>query len=131
MRIRTTSVAVLAALAVTLVGCSSSGDDSSVSTKPTKASTPKATKTMDGSDAEEAVAIPPEPNGVKRVALLTALKVVNPVLVVDEDKAVDNARNQCSTINGGGDAGQSAKSRFSTSDHEVSDAEAKEITTHS
>ncbi|MEU8794455.1 hypothetical protein [Streptomyces sp. NPDC048643] len=129
MRIRITTIAVMAALAVTLVGCSSGDDGGGVSTKPTKAGTPKATKAAneDNSDAEKAAAIPPEPTGVERLALLTALKVVNPVLVVDEDKAVDNARNQCSTINGGGNADQSAKARFSTSDHEVSDAEAKAI----
>jgi hypothetical protein len=120
MRIRIT-IAAAAALAVTLVGCSSS--DSS----DDKATTPKASKSVDNSDAEKAAGIPPEPDAATRTALIGVLKAINPALVADEDKAIDNARNQCSTINGGGKADQSAKARFSTSDHEVTDAEAQAI----
>ncbi|WP_030682062.1 hypothetical protein [Streptomyces cellulosae] len=122
MRIRITIAAITAALAVALVGCSSSDDSSDA-----KASTPKATKTVDNSDAEKAAGIPPKPDAATRTALIEVLKAVNPALVTDEDKAIDNARNQCSTITGGGNADQTAKARFSTSNHEVTDAEAKAI----
>ncbi|GAA4999537.1 hypothetical protein [Streptomyces siamensis] len=127
MRTRITIAAVTAALAITLVGCSSSDDGSDAKTKPTKASSPKASKPVDNSDAEKAAGIPPKPDAAKRAALLRALRAVNPAIVTDEDKAVDNARNQCSTISGGGNADMTAKARFSTSDHEVTDAEAKAI----
>ncbi|MGW1000755.1 hypothetical protein [Streptomyces sp. NPDC002520] len=131
MRIRTTIAAITATLAITLVGCSSS-DDSGAKTEPTKASAPKASapkasKSVDNSDAEKAAGIPAEPTGAERTALLEVLKAINPALVADEDKAIDNSRNQCSTINGGGNADMTAKARFSTSDHEVTDAEAKAI----
>ncbi|MHA5047900.1 hypothetical protein [Streptomyces sp. SD15] len=122
MRIRTTIAAVTAALAVTLVGCSS--DDKA---EPTKSSTPKATQSVDHSEAENAVGIPAEPDAATRTALIEVLKAINPALVTDEDDAIDNARNQCSTITGGGNADQTAKARFSTSEHEVTDAEAQAI----
>jgi ABC-type enterochelin transport system substrate-binding protein len=126
MRIRITIAAITAALAITLVGCSS--DDSPDSeTKPTKTGTPEASSTVDQDDAEKAAGIPADPQGAKRTALIAALKAIDPALVTDEDKAVDNARNQCSTISGGGNAELTAKGRFSTSDHEVTDAEAKAI----
>jgi hypothetical protein len=60
--------------------------------------------------------------------VLRALRAVDPAIAADEYEAVDNARNHCSTINGGGgDADTTAKARFSTSDHQVTDAEAKLI----
>jgi hypothetical protein len=126
MRIRITIAAVTAALAVTLVGCSSN-DSSDSKTEPTKASTPKASKSVDQGDAEKAAGIPAKPTGAKRTALIAALKAINPALVTDEDKAVDNARNQCSTISGGGNADMTAKARFSTSDRQVTDEEARAI----
>lgn len=120
MNTRTTAAAIATLLALTLTGCSSSDDSDAKAT-------PKASKTMDQSDAEKAAGIPAAPTGAKRTALIAALKAINPALAADEDKAVDNARNQCSTITGGGTADQSAKARFSTADHEVTDAEAKAI----
>ncbi|MFC9846472.1 hypothetical protein ACFWFF_21975 [Streptomyces sp. NPDC060223] len=121
MRIRTTIAVATAALAITLVGCSS--DDSSDTAK----TTPTVTATADNSDAEEAAGIPPEPDSAARTALIEVLKAINPVLVADEDKAIDNVRNQCSTIMGGGNADQTAKARFSTAEHEVTEAEALAI----
>lgn len=126
MRTRITIAAVTAALAITLVGCSND-DSSDAKTEPTKASSPKATKTVDNSDAEKAAGIPPKPDAATRTALLEVLKAINPALVADEDKAIDNARNQCSTIAGGGNAVLTAKARFSTSGHQVTDAEAEAI----
>ncbi|MFF1685943.1 hypothetical protein [Streptomyces sp. NPDC058254] len=126
MRIRTAAAGITALLAVTLVGCSSSDSDADKAA-PAKSSAPKASKPVDNSDAEKAAGIPPKPTGAKRTALIAALKAINPALVADEDKAVDNARNQCSTISGGGNAELTAKGRFSSSDHEVTDAEAKAI----
>ncbi|MFF4353777.1 hypothetical protein [Streptomyces sp. NPDC001530] len=126
MRTRITIAAVTAALAVTLVGCT--GEDGSADkAAPTKASTPKASKSVDYSDAEKAAGIPAKPDAAKRAQLIRALSAIDPTLVTDEDKAVDNARNQCSTIKGGGNADMTAKARFSTSDHKVTDEEARKI----
>jgi hypothetical protein len=79
-----------------------------------------------GDADERATGIPAEPTGAERTALIAALEAINPALVTDEDKAIDNARDQCSTL-GGGDADGAAKARFSTSDHEVTAAEATAI----
>jgi hypothetical protein len=118
MKTRAAAVAITTLLALTLTACGSSDDETS---------TPKASKTVDHSEAEKAAGIPADPQGAKRTALLAALKAIHPDLVTDEDKAVDNARNQCSTITGGGNADMTAKARFSTADHEVTDAEATAI----
>lgn len=122
MNTRTIAAAIAALLTLTLTACGSSDEDNDA-----KPSTPKASKTVDYNDAEKAAGIPAEPTGTKRQTLLAALKAINPALVADEDKAIDNARNQCSTITGGGKADMTAKARFSTADHEVTDAEAKTI----
>lgn len=119
MRTRITTAAITAALAFTLTACSSDSEPSE----------PKASSTADHSSAEAAAGIPAEPAGAKRQALIAALRAVTPALVTDEAEAIDNARNQCSTIAGGGNAELTAKARFSTSDHEVTDAEAKAINT--
>ncbi|MFJ4785498.1 hypothetical protein [Streptomyces sp. NPDC088794] len=123
MRIRITIAAITAALAFTVTACGSndSGSDKAEATK--SSSEPSA----DYSAAEKAAGIPPKPDAATRTALIEVLKAINPALVTDEDKAIDNARNQCSTISGGGNADQTAKARFSTSDHEVTDAEAQAI----
>jgi hypothetical protein len=121
MNTRTAAIALLAAGTIALTACSSSTDDSDP--KPTPTATPSANY----SSAEAAAGIPPEPTGAKRAALLAALKAVDPSLVADEDDAIDNARNQCSTISGGGNATLTAKGRFSTPEHEVTDAEAQAI----
>ncbi|MFE5966218.1 hypothetical protein [Streptomyces sp. NPDC056463] len=101
------------------------------------ADNPPATPSVkDGAEAFTATAsvdtrpagIPPKPEGAEREALLGALSTINPALAEDPDKAIDNARNQCSVINGGGDnVGSLAQQRFSTSSHEVSAVEAKVI----
>ena len=118
MNTRTTAAALCTAAFLALTACSVSTDS-----KPAKASS---TPSVDYSAAEKAAGIPARPTGAKRAALLAALKAIDPSLVADEDKAIDNARNQCSAISGT-QADQSAKARFSTSDHEVTDAEAKAI----
>jgi hypothetical protein len=97
VRIRSTAANVTALLAVALTAACSSDD------------------------------IPAVPTGSERTALIAALKAVNPAIVTDEDKAIDAARDQCATFNGSGEADMTARERFSTSDHAVTDAEAKEI----
>ncbi|MFE4416525.1 hypothetical protein [Streptomyces sp. NPDC056821] len=72
--------------------------------------------------------IPPKPTGQTRTDLLAALRDVHPDLVADEDKAVDHARNQCSAVNNREPKRDwLAQQRFSSSSHEVSDAEATRI----
>ena len=122
------TLATIAALAA-LTACSSSDDDTM-----TNVATPSAsTESVSASDAAAALhnaGIPAKPTGQARADLLAALRKVSPALVADEDKAVDNSRNQCSAINGkAGKLDWSAQQRFGTSSHEVSDAEAKQINT--
>lgn len=71
--------------------------------------------------------IPAAPTGSERTALIAALKAVNPAIVTDEDEAIDAARKQCATLNEGGDSDRTARDRFSTSEHVVTDAEAQAI----
>jgi ABC-type glycerol-3-phosphate transport system substrate-binding protein len=112
----TAALAAVAALAA-LTACSSN-DDKPAPAKSSASATP---------DALKAAGIPPKPTGKTRTALLAALRKVSPALVADEADAVDNARNQCSTINGGGNADSSAQARFTSGAHTVSAAEAKQI----
>lgn len=123
MRTRIITAIAAAVFIASLTACSSSSDDRKPAMDPAPASTPA------DNDGEKAAGIPPEPTGAERVALLAALKAINPALVGDEDKAITNARNQCSAIKGSGNADASAKARFSTSQHEVSDTEAVAINT--
>ncbi|MFR9798237.1 hypothetical protein ACL02U_20400 [Streptomyces sp. MS06] len=107
MRIRTTIAVATAALAVTLVGCSSDSDDG-------KSDAPGATRSTGGSAAEQAAGIPAAPTGAERDAVLAAIRDVNAKLTVDEDKAVDAARKQCSALDGGAaNPDHAAAQRFS------------------
>lgn len=114
MRIRATTAAVTAVLAVSLVGCSSdNGTDSKADTAPSSA--PAAPNTADSSGTSEAdkVALP-EPTGDKRTAVIAAIRDVNPKLVQDEDKAIEKARYQCVNLDGGvSDTVNSAMELFS------------------
>jgi len=115
MRIRITTAAVAAALAVSLVGCSSDNDadskaDAAKSSAPatsssepsTPSSEPTAPDTEAGGDTTEADKVaPPAPAGDKRTAVIAAIRDVNPKLVQDEDKAIEKARYQCVNLDGG------------------------------
>ncbi|MFF9607568.1 hypothetical protein ACF1GY_35795 [Streptomyces sp. NPDC014684] len=120
-----TTLAALA-LAATLTACGSSDDSS---TKPAKTPAPSATASK-ASNPLAAAGIPAAPTGQARTDLLAALRKVNPALVADSDKAIDNTRNQCSAINGKSPkADDVAQARFSNSTYTVSPAEAKQINT--
>ncbi|WP_030989263.1 hypothetical protein [Streptomyces sp. NRRL WC-3744] len=128
MRTRTTIAAVMAALAVSLVGCSSG--DSGEDAKPEAPKTPEASSepSIDAGAAEKAAGIPPEPTGGKREELLRALAAANPGIVKYEDKAIDAARNQCSALNGGsGKADWAASQRFTYKDVTTTEAQGKQI----
>ncbi|MFD4880024.1 hypothetical protein ACFWOB_42600 [Streptomyces sp. NPDC058420] len=119
------ALATVAALAA-LTACSSSDDASAKKSTPSAA--PESVSASDAAAALHNAGIPAKPTGQARTALLAALREVSPALVADEDKAVDNSRNQCSAINGkSAKVDWSAQQRFDTSSHEVSDAEAKQI----
>ncbi|WP_406182260.1 hypothetical protein [Streptomyces canus] len=123
MRTRITIAAITAALAVTLVGCNSSDDDS----KP-KATKSSSLPSVDVSAAEKAAGIPAEPTGAKRAELLRALAAANPDIVKYEDKAIDAARNQCSALNGGGSkVDWTASQRFTYKDVTTTEAQGKQI----
>lgn len=118
-----TTVAALA-LAATLTACSSSDDSAD---KPAPAAS-SAAASKAASDALAAAGIPAKPTGKARTDLLAALRNVNRALAADPDKAIDNARNQCSAINGKSPkVDDVAQARFTSSTHTVSPAEAKQI----
>ncbi|MGW7268565.1 hypothetical protein [Streptomyces sp. NPDC054842] len=137
MHFRTTMAAATAVLAVFLVGCSSGDDGGDAKSEPsrpaTTASSAPGTPEAEGSgdatpgDAKKKTGVPAEPDAATRAQLIRALSAINPALVADEDKAVANARNQCSTLDGGSDAETAAKTRFSTGDHKVTHVEARKI----
>ncbi|MBK3630529.1 hypothetical protein JHN59_38185 [Streptomyces sp. MBT49] len=127
MNTRTAAAIITAALALALVGCSSDDSADSANTATPKAS---ATRTPNPamSDALKAAGIPPEPTGAARAKLLNALAAVNPGIVRYEGKALDAARNQCASINGGGQRlDQSASTRFSYKDVTTTEAQGKKI----
>lgn len=135
MRIRTTTAAVTAILAVSLVGCSSdNGSDSKADTAPSSApaassSASAAPDTAESSDTSEAdkVALP-EPTGDKRTAVIAAIKDVDPKLVQDEDKAIEKARYQCVNLDGGvSDTVDSAIQLFSYDGVTLTDDDARHL----
>ncbi|MFF8095699.1 hypothetical protein [Streptomyces sp. NPDC016675] len=122
---RTATAAVLLAALAALTACTSADDDQAVN-KPTVTASPSA----DYSDAEKSLGIPPEPTGAERDALLAALRDVDPALITDEEDAIDNARNQCRSINGGGDRlDWLASQRFSGGAVEVTEEQGGHINT--
>ncbi|MER6956023.1 hypothetical protein [Streptomyces sp. NPDC000618] len=128
MSTRTTAAAITATLAIALVGCSSSDDSTDADSKAT--ATASATQTPDPaySDAMKAAGIPPEPTGAARTKLLGALAAVNPDIVRYEGKAIDAARNQCHSINDGGqNLDRSAAVRFTYKDVTTTEAQGKQL----
>ncbi|WP_399087999.1 hypothetical protein ACGH2B_12435 [Streptomyces sp. BBFR2] len=128
MKNRTTAALVAVAALTSLTACGN--DDASPkksAPSPTSAATVAPSPTA---AARHSAGIPPKPTGQARTDLLGALRRINPALVADEDKAIDNSRNQCSAINGKAPKVEwSAQQRFGTGSHEVSAAEAKQINT--
>jgi hypothetical protein len=124
MRTRTV-VAIAVTLTAALAGCSSSDDtDAKPTPKPTASSEPS----VDMSAAAKAAGIPPKPTGAKRAKLLRALGAANPDIVKYEDKAIDAARNQCQSINGGGQRlDWSASQRFTYKNVTTTETQGKQI----
>ncbi|MHB9861525.1 hypothetical protein [Streptomyces sp. YIM S03343] len=120
------TAAVSAALAVTLVGCSS--NDKADSSK--SSSTPAADKMTGAASAEKTYGVPRVPTGAARAELLSALAAVKPDIVKYEDKAIEAARNQCGVI--GDDSAksdQAAAQRFTYKDVTITEAQGKQINT--
>lgn len=116
MHRRLTTAVLTASALLALTACSSTD------------AKPETTPSVDYSAAEKAAGIPAAPTGAKRTALLDALKAIDPSLVADEDKAIDHARNQCSSLNGGSaKADWSAAQRFGDDTHPLTDAQGKAI----
>ncbi|MGP3980873.1 hypothetical protein [Streptomyces sp. KR80] len=71
-----------------------------------------------------------KPGGAERTTFLAKLKAIHPALVTDEHKAMGNALTLCRSITGVSGADKpipSAEARFSTKEHQVTEAEAKAI----
>ncbi|MFI6895820.1 hypothetical protein ACIBM4_17085 [Streptomyces sp. NPDC050256] len=115
MRIRTTTAAIAAVLAFTVVGCSGdNGSDSDSKADTTTSSAPATSSHADDSGTAKDTGLPPEPTGAERDAVLAAVMDVNSRLTQDEDKAIDAARNQCAALDGGAaNTDHTAAQRFS------------------
>lgn len=116
--IRTTTAAIAAVLAFTVVGCSSdsdsTGDSGSRADSTGSSAASEASSSADDSGAAKDAGLPPEPTGAERDAVLAAVMDVNSKLTQDEDKAIDAARNQCVALDGGAaNTNHSAAQRFS------------------
>ncbi|MET8769521.1 hypothetical protein [Streptomyces sp. NPDC004658] len=128
MRTRTTIAAVMAALAVSLVGCSSGDSGEAAKPQATRTATASSEPSSAVSATEKAAGIPPEPTGGRREELLRALAAANPDIVKYEDKAIDAARNQCAALNGGsGKADWAASQRFTYKDVTTTEAQGRQI----
>ncbi|MFE4691812.1 DUF732 domain-containing protein [Streptomyces sp. NPDC056749] len=127
MRLRTTTAAIVAVLAVTLVGCSSD-EGSEPKADATRSTVAEPSSASDDSGSAESAGIPPEPTGAERDAVLAAIRDVDGNLIHDEDKAVDAARNQCSSLDGGAsDPDHSAAQRFSYDGVTLTDDDGRHI----
>lgn len=71
----------------------------------------------------------PSPSADQTAQLLPALRQAAPALAsISDDKLVTWSRNQCSTLQGGGDANASAAQRFGNgADRQISDEQATAI----
>jgi hypothetical protein len=124
MRTRLSAGLLLAAALLAMTACTSGSDDGAAT--PADGAVPSAAPS--GSKVPDITeGIPAEPTGARRATLLAALKAIDPALSADADKAVSNARNQCATISGGGNAVADAQARFGTGDHRITEDEAKTI----
>ncbi|URM92849.1 hypothetical protein LUW75_10820 [Streptomyces sp. MRC013] len=111
MRTRTTTVGIVAALALALTACSGSTTaDNGTSPEPSLSA-------QDWDKAREAAGIPPKPTAEVRKAYLDALTAIHPEIIKPgkEDQAVSRGLNQCSSIKGSDDkakVAQQALERF-------------------
>lgn len=81
-----------------------------------------------GRSTEKTTSLPPEPTGTKRAELLHALAAVNRDIVKYEEKAIDAARNQCSSVIGDSPkADWAASQRFTYKDVVTTEAQGKAI----
>ncbi|MFB8038985.1 hypothetical protein ACFC5Z_40040 [Streptomyces sp. NPDC056004] len=114
------AVLLAATALLALTACSAEEKDV---TKPA----PKET-TVDHSAAERAAGIPPAPTGNDRDAYLDAIAAVDPQLIVDEQKAIDAGRNQCSSLATPNDKTDwAAAQRFGNDAHPLTDAQGKQL----
>ncbi|MFE7113580.1 hypothetical protein ACFU98_46790 [Streptomyces sp. NPDC057575] len=114
------AVLLAATALLALTACSAEEKDV---TKPA----PKET-TVDHSAAEKAAGIPPAPIGNDRDAYLDAIAAVDPQIIVDEQKAIDAGRNQCSSLAKPNDkADWLAAQRFGNDARPLTDAQGKAL----
>ncbi|MEU2975697.1 hypothetical protein ABZ678_01435 [Streptomyces hirsutus] len=99
----TAYAALLLAAATALTGCDDgTGADSSKPATGKPAATAEQELTQEQKDENsKAAGLPLKPTGQEREQLLDTLAEAAPDVVRHEDKAIDAARNQCSSINNG------------------------------
>ncbi|MER8086602.1 hypothetical protein ABTZ57_16065 [Streptomyces sp. NPDC094048] len=78
--------------------------------------------------AEKAAGIPDAPTGDDRDAYLDAIAAVDPRIIVDEEKAIDAGRNQCSSLAKPNDkVNWLAAQRFGNDARPLTDAQGKQL----
>ncbi|MGW8063909.1 hypothetical protein ACVV2G_16940 [Streptomyces ziwulingensis] len=124
---RTTTAAIVAILAGTVISCSSDkGSESAADT--TKSTVAETSRASTESGAAKNPGLPPEPVGAERDAVLAAIRDVHAGLTHDEDKAVNAARNQCSSLDGGAaNPDRGAAQRFSYDGVTLTDEDGRHI----
>ncbi|MGW3513706.1 hypothetical protein [Streptomyces sp. NPDC000994] len=131
MKTRTATYAVIllaAAAALTACDDSTSSDSSKPASSEPSATAAKEPPQKQKDESSKGAGIPPKPTGQKRQQLLDALAKAAPDVVRYEDKAIDAARNQCSSINGRGTKlDWAASQRFSYKDVTTTEAQGKAI----
>ncbi|MFJ2909370.1 hypothetical protein ACIO8F_08030 [Streptomyces sp. NPDC087228] len=118
---RPAAVLIAAAALLALTACSAEDD--------AKPAAPKSSApAVDHSAAEKAAGIPPAPTGDNRDAYLDAIAAVDPQIIVDEQKAIDAGRNQCSSLAKPNDkVDWLAAQRFGNDAHPLTDAQGKAL----
>lgn len=115
---RIMAAALAAAALLALTACGGKDDDSKAPSTPS----------ADTSSIEATAGIPAAPTGEQLKLYLAALQAVDSGLVVDQDKAIRNGRNQCQALTTGtANPDRAAAQRFGTDDRPLTDAQGKTI----
>lgn len=131
-RLIAAALPTIAVISLTATACASGNNGSKPATsKATGAATSSPTPSVDISSIVANGGEPPPPTGAQRVALLAAIKAVDPALVAHPDQAINAARDECAQLYGAGDtSGHTAAWHFHGETHvTVTDAQGQAIDT--
>ncbi|AUG76585.1 hypothetical protein CFP65_1705 [Kitasatospora sp. MMS16-BH015] len=118
------------ALGAALSACEDKLDKAAAEAPKSSAGAPAAVSPQSTTEAPKPASGIPSPDQAQTVALVAALRAVDPALVVKEDRAVSRARNTCLDVRQGKDAATVQKntaSRFTGGSVTVTDGQAARI----